>query len=294
VPPHISLETDLENPRFESIATEVCRAEGFDLIEFVGSGAFKETYKAICLDASLVAVKVFKLGLSNQRLEREIDALRRCSHPQVAKILAVKSLSVDRKLWLATIEEFLAGGTLRMRLDAGGLLSISKTRDLAISLIDAIRYIADLDLVHRDIKPDNIMFRDDGWQPVIVDFGLVRDLQARSLTTTWLPQGPGTPFFASPEQLNNDKALIDWRSDQFSLGVVLSMVATGTHPYAEEGDGGDATVERVIRRAGPSDRFRNSMQHVRIGPILKMVRPWPVHRFKTVRALADAWINVGV
>jgi hypothetical protein len=57
--------------------------------------------------------------------------------------------------------------------------------------------------------------------PALVDFGLVRDLSETSLTASWLPRGPGTPLFASPEQLNNEKALIDWRSDQFSIGVIL-------------------------------------------------------------------------
>jgi len=92
----------------------------------------------------------------------------------------------------------------------------------------------ELDLVHRDIKPANIMFKEGLETPVLVDFGIVRDLAATSLTQTWSPIGPGTPFFASPEQLNNEKHLIDWRSDQFSLGVTLYFARTARHPYQLE------------------------------------------------------------
>jgi serine/threonine protein kinase len=100
--------------------------------------------------------------------------------------------------------------------------------------------------VHRDIKPDNIMLREDGRTPVIVDFGLVRMLDEPSITGSWADRGPGTPFYASPEQLRNEKPLIDWRSDQFSLGVSLSRVTIGVHTYQQIPDEDPLVSERRL------------------------------------------------
>src|SRR5207244_520254 len=88
--------------------------------------------------------------------------------------------------------------------------------------------------------------------PVIIDFGVVRDLADSSLTKTHLARGPGTPLYAPPEQLNNRKALIDWRSDQFSLGITLSYCAFGVHPYAQAGDVDTVVVDRVAAYQSPS------------------------------------------
>jgi Serine/threonine protein kinase len=283
----------LSGPQLEEIAKSFCKSEKFEYIEFVGRGAFKESFKARHSDGSLIAVKVFRGGVTNARSDREIDALRRCSHPQIARLGFVKSLNVGGATYLVTCEEYLSGGTLTRRLDGPGVLSVDETRSMAIALVDALSHIAALGLVHRDIKPDNIMFREDGRTPVIVDFGLVRDLSAESLTQTWLLRGPGTPFFAPPEQLLNEKALIDWRADQFSLGVVLSIASTKMHPYQEAGDDDSATVERVARRTGPTDGFRMSVRSLKMEVLEKMVGPWPIQRFRTPRQLVAAWASMG-
>src|ERR1019366_6088976 len=114
------------------------------------------------------------------------------------------------------------GGTLGDRLKSG-LCTRDAVKALGSGLIRAIEHLHGLGLVHRDIKPENVMYRArDSDQPVIVDLGLVRDLAASSITQSWFAQGPGTPLFAAPEQLNNRKELIDWRADQFAVGVSLT------------------------------------------------------------------------
>ncbi len=126
---------------------------------------------------------------------------------------------------------------------------------MGAQLIAAIAHIAELHLVHRDIKPDNIMFRSHGTTPVLTDFGVVRDLSDSSITPTWAARGPGTPFFSAPEQLRNEKSLIDWRTDQFALGIVMAQVVFGEHPYRVSGASDSDVVERVLSRQRTADWF---------------------------------------
>lgn len=196
-------------------AQSFCATQGHRFIGPVGAGAFKETFHIVLATGEPQALKVYQPGFSPERTSRELSAMQRCSHPNIGRLSAIATFYHDGVQYLLSLEEFLSGGTLTTRMSRG-LLNGREVRAIGLQLISAVAHIASHDLVHRDIKPDNILFRADGVTPVIVDFGLVRDLGGTSLTQTWLMQGPGTPFFAPPEQLRNEKTLIDWRSDQFS------------------------------------------------------------------------------
>lgn len=270
------------------IARKISSERGLTFVEEVGAGAFKRTFKVLNESAHPRALKVYKSPGTSPRASREVDAMLRCSHPGIVGFELIET-RVERGIeYLYTIEEFLSGGTLATRIGFGRLPTAEVFR-LGESLIGAVSHIAALELVHRDIKPDNIMFRTPGGDGVLVDFGLVRDLTQSSLTQTWLPQGPGTPFYAAPEQLNNEKSMIGWRADQFSLGVALSISAHGRHPY----DSGDVApahiVDLVARRSGPSEDFVAWAEKVGLGALRKMVAPWPVQRFRTPGQLAHAW-----
>ena len=214
--------------------------------------------------------------------------MQRCSHQNIGRLASIAGFYHDGIQYLLSVEEFLSGGTLTSRLQRG-LLSGQEARDIGGQLVSAVAHIASRDLVHRDIKPDNVLFRADGVTPVIVDFGLVRDLGGTSLTETWLMRGPGTPFFAPPEQLRNEKALIDWRSDQFSLGVVVALSALGFHPYQEDGASPAQTVERVAERSPHTSRFVDAATQVGMPFLIRMTAPWPVERFRTPDDLQSAW-----
>ena len=169
----------------------------------VGKGAFKETFH-VKADGVSEALKIYRPGFSAERTKRETEAMKRCAHPNIARLISIEPFKWKGTTYLIAQEEFLAGGTLTTRLEKSGHLNASQILDLGEALIDAVAHIASHDLVHRDLKPDNVLFREDGDTPVIVDFGLVRDLTQNSLTQTWALQGPGTPFFAPPEQLLNE------------------------------------------------------------------------------------------
>ena len=271
----------------EPIARAICARENFEYISPVGQGAFKETYKARQRDV-FHALKVYRPGGGDlARIQREIEAMVRCNHPNIARLRKVDSITTaDDGECLFSLEEFLAGGTLASRTKQSAL---SRSEALAMGdlLVSAVAHIAERDLVHRDIKPENIMLRDDGQTPVIVDFGLVRPLGLSSLTASWIPHGPGTPYYAPPEQLCNDKSLIDWRADQFSLGVSLAFAVLRRHPYG----GGPApdVVQRVAARTSVPSQFVADATSLRLPALVRMIAPWPIQRYRTPRELALAW-----
>ena len=272
----------------EPVARVICEANSLTFRRFVGAGAFKETFE-VRVGGVSHALKVYNASNNPERAAREVEAMTRCAHPGIGRLISLATHEDTSGRYAYTVEEFLGGGTLSMRLAAGSMKP-SEVFELGIALIDAVAHIANLELVHRDLKPDNIMFREDGSTPVVVDFGLVRDLGASSLTHTFVMQGPGTPLFAPPEQLMNDKGLIDWRADQFSLGVVLSLCAFGAHPYQAEGDGPMEIVTRVAARNSSTESFRQTCKAAGLPALVKMVEPWPVQRFRTPDMLARAWV----
>jgi serine/threonine protein kinase len=280
--------------RFYEIAQNLCHQKGFVLEEAVGGGAFKKVFRVNTKDGCTRALKLIKGTLQDDRTDREIRALRKCDHPSIAKLYDVGTFPYKESIYQFTLEEYIGGGTLTKRL-SGGNCDLFSINELGRHLIDAIAHLEKIDLVHRDIKPDNIMFRDDGPAPVLVDFNLVRDLMDVSLTNSWQPRGPGTPYFAAPEQLNNQKHLIDWRTDQFSLGVVLCIAFTGMHPYQNNSEPLYCrdTVNRTASRGSKNKVISNRLIQEGLPCVPKMVRAWPVERYRRPIDLQADWARQG-
>jgi serine/threonine protein kinase len=275
-------------PELTNIAQLVALQLGFKDPMFCGKGSFKETYQAQDSDGHSVAIKlVDRTKINVERTDREIEALKHCNSLRVAKVLNTTTfIAPDKRIFDVVVEEFFDGGSLEDRLKICNL-SQSEVIELVEGLILAVKEIQP-NLVHRDIKPANIMFRKGRPEPVLVDFGIVRDLSQTSLTASWWPRGPGTPFFASPEQLTNDKTLIDWRSDQFAVGVIASLLLIGRHPYQVDAANPNAAVYAVSERRGPSPDFKTAMAQAGLPAIIKMVQPWPVLRFNDPESLLNA------
>ncbi len=267
------------------VARRICEKRGLQFVQRVGEGTFKQTFLVLGKDTHPFALKLYKAVSSTRRHQREIKSMLRCQHKNIARLMSFETYSHAGQEYLALTEEFLSGGTLTAR----GKVTVTDCLAIGGQLVDALAYLADLNLVHRDIKPDNIMFRADGETPVLTDFGVVRDLSDSSITPTWALRGPGTPFFASPEQLNNEKDLTDWRSDQFALGVVLSYVVLADHPYRAPGMSDQEVVDRVSSRHGPTEAFAERVKAVGLPILKRMVAPWPVNRYRKPELLIEAW-----
>jgi serine/threonine protein kinase len=277
---------------FDEVAAAFSQTRRWQVYGYAGGGAFKHVYRVDRPQTGdTVALKIVK-GKS-PRTVREVETLKRCNHPNISKLYDHGSFTHNAVEYDFTVEEFLSGGTLADRVPTGTTFGRAETVALGAGLIDALCHVTPI--VHRDIKPLNIMFRALEGAPVLVDFGLARNPEDSSLTPTWAARGPGTPYYAAPEQLNNEKEMIDWRTDQFSLGVVLSIVHLGVHPYqlnnspVPDPSTVDTVADRLPWRADLPDRC----QAARLPCILKMVKPWPVERYRAPRQLLEAWRQQG-
>jgi len=267
-------------PELTEIAKLIAGEMGLTDVHFCGKGAFKETFRVKDKNQRFCALKlVDRTKIDLVRTEREIEALKRCDSQRVAKFFGTRNFtSPDGRLFDVMLEEFFDGGSLEEKI-LSAALSKTEVINLAEGLFWAVRDLHQAKLVHRDIKPANIMFRNGNPDPVLVDFGLVRDLSQISITASWLPHGPGTPLFASPEQLNNEKAYIDWRSDQFSIGVMISLLLTNRHPYQTDPANLASAIPATHQRKGPSHEFKTTMTNLGLPSVVKMVSAWPVQRF---------------
>jgi serine/threonine protein kinase len=275
-------------PDLIDIAASICTAEHLRLIDEVGGGGFKKVFR-VESGGETFALKVLKE--ETPRTARECQAMLRCDHPNIARLLRYDTHEFNGHCYEFLLEEYLGGGSLLDRLESGVPLRLDEIFTLGRDLIDALAHLNALQLVHRDIKPHNIMYRDDRRTPVLSDFGLVRDLSASSLTQTALMHGPGTPLFASPEQLNNQKDVINWRSDQFSLGVTLCVSALGVHPYQypHERIENPTIIDRVISRQPRAPELVDYIQNEGFPCLIKMTNAWPVERYTLPSELAVAW-----
>ncbi len=209
----------------------------YDIIREVGRGAMGVVYKAhdpvIEREVALKAINLsFEVNeeeknLYLSRFFREAKAAGKLNHPGIVTIFDVgedKESSVP-----FIVMEFLEGTTLQEVTRSGNLLPVADINNIISQLADALHYAHQEGVVHRDVKPANILIL-PGMKAKITDFGIAR-LPHSDLTQSG--QFIGTPNYMSPEQLAG-KSQIDGRADLFSLGVIFYMMLTGERPFSGE------------------------------------------------------------
>jgi serine/threonine-protein kinase len=163
------------------------------------------------------------------RLQREVEALRQVEHPGVVRLLEADASAAQP--WLAL--ELIEGESLGERLRLHGPLEPDDAARLGRALAKALEHCHQHGVLHRDLKPDNVLLRPDG-SPVLTDFGLTREVeidQSRSALTrtgTFM----GTPGYWSPEQAHGQHAQVGPPTDVYGLGATLFAVLTGQPPYS--------------------------------------------------------------
>src|SRR5215510_6102831 len=206
-------------------------ASEYEIIEELGRGGMAMVYRA--KDRHLereVAVKVLPFTLAFdaefvERFQREARTAAQLEHPNIIPIYRVGRSG--RVIYF--VMKYLRGGSLATVLAERKKLTPPEIRRLLIEAGSALGYAAQRGIVHRDIKPDNIMFDEFG-QCVLTDFGIAKAMSGGRLTGTGM--SIGTPHYMSPEQARAQP--IDGRSDIYSLGVVAYQCLTGQVPFDGE------------------------------------------------------------
>src|ERR1035438_3290104 len=210
----------------------------FEIVAPLGAGGMGEVYRARDLRLErTVAIKLLPADVSAnsdrlRRFEQEARSASALNHPN---IVTIYELGKDGSAHYIAME-LVEGQTLRQLLEAG-LLPMRRTIEIAVQIAEGLTKAHEAGITHRDLKPENIMISDDGLVKIL-DFGLAKqgsrnsghsDANTTSTSLTGAGLIVGTIGYMSPEQVDGQP--LDFRSDQFSFGLVLYEMATGKRPF---------------------------------------------------------------
>lgn len=206
---------------------------GYRLEDRLGAGGMGVVFLGRSVSGRLLAIKVIRPELVTDdafraRFRQEVAAARQVSGAFTAPV--VDADTDAEQPWLATL--FVPGPSLHQRVAEQGPLPEGQVRALAAGLVEALRDIHRVGLIHRDLKPGNVLLAEDG--PRVIDFGIARATAADPLTRTGVVVG--TPAFMAPEQFRT--GAVGPAGDVFALGSVLVYAATGHAPFDGEGSHG--------------------------------------------------------
>jgi eukaryotic-like serine/threonine-protein kinase len=257
-------------------------SERYELNHLIARGGMAEVYRARdrLLDRP-VALKVLFPELSVdrsfvERFRREAQAAANLSHPNIVPVF---DWGEDGGTYFIVME-FIDGRPLSSILKTAGPLSAERTADVGAHVAAALGYAHKHGVIHRDVKPGNVLITDEG-QVKVTDFGIARAINTEeSLTQTGAVMGTATYF--SPEQAEGIG--VDARSDLYSLGVVLFEMVTGRPPFL--GDTPVAVASKHVRDHPPAPRELNpSIPPTFEAIILKAMAKDPAHRYATAEEL---------
>jgi eukaryotic-like serine/threonine-protein kinase len=219
----------MENISIEQLHKQFPQLENITNLK---TGGQKIVYNAVHTKHGDIVLKIVLHGGNDPRILREIELIKNNSFPNVPSIYEVGTVDFNNSSFIYIFEQRITGTDLRAVLDIKDKLPLTVVLNFLSNMLNTVVKLEEQGIVHRDIKPDNILC-DDQENYWLLDFGIARDLKNVSLTATSLNFGPHTAGYAAPEQYRNLKRLIDSRTDLFSIGVVAYEMLHGFNPFTK-------------------------------------------------------------
>ena len=261
----------------------------YRILRHLGEGGMATVY--LCDDLKhdrKVALKLLKPELAAvlgaERFVQEIKTTAALQHPHILPLF--DSGAADGFLFY--VMPFIDGETLRAKLDRETQLGVDDAVRIAREVLDALHYAHERGIVHRDVKPENILLH--GGHAMVADFGIALAVSAAAggrMTETGLSLG--TPHYMSPEQATAEKE-ITARSDVYSLGSVLYEMLTGNPPYT--GANAQQIIMKIITEPAEAvTKYRKSVPPNVAAAVAKSLEKLPADRFESAKAFAEALGN---
>lgn len=256
----------------------------------IGEGGFGQVWRAFReLDRAPVAIKILHLELVRStdamtRFQRELEAIQRLRHHNVVRALDHGTIA-DGRPYL--VLEFLEGPSLRDVLIERGALPPREMMEILQPLCDALAVAHDAGLVHRDVKPSNVILARDGegrLRPVLLDFGLVKLVDQVGPGLTSSRSMLGTPAAMAPEQMRGQP--VDARTDVYALGLLVYHMLTGQPAFG----GAPGVVQSYLQVHGarPRPSSKVDIDPAIDEPVGRALAPDPAARFEGTRAFYEA------
>lgn len=259
-------------------------AERYKLVDFIGQGGMSLVYRAVDVRTGhSVAVKILKSEYNSdkeflERFQREAQAASLMSHHNLVNLLDVGVESDYRYLVL----EYVNGNTLKDVIRQKGRLNYQTTIQITIRILSALQHAHDNGIIHRDIKPQNVLIHADGHVKV-ADFGIARMTNAFTISKS--DTVVGSVHYSSPEQATG--SVVEATSDLYSTGVVMYEMLTGRVPFV-----GDTPVsvamQHIKDEPPPIADFAPETPPAVIAVVMKAMEKNPKKRFQSAREMADA------
>jgi tRNA A-37 threonylcarbamoyl transferase component Bud32 len=261
----------------------------YELDTEIGRGGMGIVYRA--RDRRLkrhIAIKVLPPELAfrgeiRSRFLREAETAASLNHPNIVDIYTVDELEG----LVFFVMAYISGDNLAKRLHEQGVLEIDETRRIVREVADALAYAHERGVVHRDIKPDNIILDAESGRSMVTDFGIARAVTEGGdsrLTATGM--AIGTPAYMSPEQAAGERQ-IDGRSDLYSLGVVAYQMLCGEPPFTATSTPA-MLVKHISERPTPIEQRRTEVPQDLARAVMMLLEKDPAHRFPSASALVAA------
>jgi serine/threonine protein kinase/Tfp pilus assembly protein PilF len=267
-------------------------AERFEIIQLLGQGGMGAVYKGRDLELDrLIALKMIRPDLAShpeilRRFKQELILAREVTHRNVIRIF---DLGQAQGIKFITME-YVEGRDLRTLIHEKEKMPSEEAVPIVLQICAALDAAHNAGVVHRDLKPQNVMIDKDG-RVYVMDFGIARSLETPGLTQTGALMG--TPEYMSPEQAKGEK--VDARSDLFALGIIFYEMLTGISPF--KADTAMAMMfRRTQERATPLAQLNLGVPGVISDIVSKCLETKPDERYQTARAIIDdleAWRGGG-